>query len=193
MDAGAVNRFLNEYLEAFAACVHGEREIGSLLAYYGVPLIITSDDGVIALTTDSDVVTVIQSQVDGLRGLRYRHTEVLQSQSLASTRRQPCIAQAWPEVMTPARKSTARQSLTSSPTVNQVRGSPCWPHTAARAAGSPQRAGTELETEHPPLPVLGEGFRVGAMLHNHHFASGSRQHPPPKRGPLTVQARSHLQ
>ena|SRR6185503_13065348 len=80
MDAGAVNRFLNEYLEAFAACVRGEREIASLLAYYGVPLIITSDDGVIALTTDSDVVTVIQSQVDGLRGLRYRRTEVLQSQ-----------------------------------------------------------------------------------------------------------------
>ena len=80
MDAGAVNRFLNEYLEAFAACVRGEREIDSLLAYYGVPLIITSDAGVITLTTDSDVVTVIQSQIDGLRGLRYRQTEVLQSQ-----------------------------------------------------------------------------------------------------------------
>ena len=79
MDAATVNRFLNEYLEAFAACVHGEREIGSLLDYYGVPLIITSDDGVIALTTDSDVVTVIQSQIDGLRGLRFRRTEVLQS------------------------------------------------------------------------------------------------------------------
>ena len=80
MDAATVNRFLNEYLEAFAACVRGEREIASLLAYYGVPLIITSDDGVIALTTDSDVVAVIQSQIDGLRGLRYRRTEVLQSE-----------------------------------------------------------------------------------------------------------------
>jgi hypothetical protein len=80
MDAGAVNRFLNEYLEAFAACVRGEQDVASLMAYYGVPLIITSDDGVIALTTDSDIATVIQSQVDGLRGLRYRHTQVLQSQ-----------------------------------------------------------------------------------------------------------------
>ena len=79
MDAATVNRFLNEYLEAFAACVRGEREIASLLDFYGVPLIITSDDGVIALTTDRDVVTVIQSQVDGLRGLRFRRTEVLQS------------------------------------------------------------------------------------------------------------------
>ena len=80
MDAEAVSRFLDEYLEAFAACVRGEQEIAQLLALYGVPLIITSDDGVIALTSDSQVATVIQGQVDGLRALHYRGTRVLASE-----------------------------------------------------------------------------------------------------------------
>ena len=80
MDAKTVSRFLGEYVDAFAACVLGEQEIANLLAFYGVPLIITSDDGVIALTTDNEVATVIQGQVDGLRALRYRGTRVLQAE-----------------------------------------------------------------------------------------------------------------
>jgi hypothetical protein len=80
MDDNAVSRFLDEYLEAFAACVRGERELATLLTFYSVPLIITSDEGVISLTTASDVATVIQGQVDGLRALRYRSTRVLQSE-----------------------------------------------------------------------------------------------------------------
>lgn len=80
VDAKTVGRFLNEYLEAFAGCVLGEQEITKLLAFYGVPLMITSDDGVIALTTDNEVATVIQGQVDGLRALRYRGPRVLQSE-----------------------------------------------------------------------------------------------------------------
>ena len=80
VDAKTVSRFLAEYFEAFAACVRGEREIAALLVCYAVPLVITSDDGVIGLTTDSEVATVIQGQVDGLRALRYRGTTVLQSE-----------------------------------------------------------------------------------------------------------------
>lgn len=80
MDADTVSRFLDEYLEAFASCVLGQQEIDTLLHYYGVPLIITSDDGVIALVTHSEVATVMQGQVDGLRALRYRGTRVIQSE-----------------------------------------------------------------------------------------------------------------
>lgn len=80
MDVKAVSRFLDEYLEAFAACVRGEHDMATLLACYGVPLIITSDDGVIALSTDSEVATVVQGQVDGLRALRYRGARVLASE-----------------------------------------------------------------------------------------------------------------
>jgi uncharacterized NTF2-like protein DUF6841 len=40
-----VSQWFGEYLDAFAACGRGERDTTSLLAYYGVPLVLTTDDG----------------------------------------------------------------------------------------------------------------------------------------------------
>jgi hypothetical protein len=77
LDAGAVGRWFDDYLETFAACVRGEQEMATLLAHYGVPLIITSDDGVIEVMTDDEAAGIIQSLVDGLRGLGFHHIEVL--------------------------------------------------------------------------------------------------------------------
>jgi hypothetical protein len=79
VDASGVSRWFEQYLDAFAACVRGERDMAALLRHYGVPLIVTSDDGVIAVMTDDEAAAVMQSQVDGLRALGYHHTEVLQS------------------------------------------------------------------------------------------------------------------
>lgn len=80
VDADAVGRWFDEYLDTFAACARGDREMAALLAHYGVPLIVTSDDGVTALMTDDEAAAVMQSQVDGLRALGYHHTEVLHSE-----------------------------------------------------------------------------------------------------------------
>jgi hypothetical protein len=80
LDAGAVSRWFDNYFDTFAACARGDREMAALLGYYGVPLIMTSDDGVIALMTDDEAAAVMQSQVDGLRALGYHHTEVLHSE-----------------------------------------------------------------------------------------------------------------
>jgi hypothetical protein len=77
MDAGAVSAWFDDYLETFAACVRGEQEMSTLLAKYGVPLIITSDDGVIEVMTDDEAAAIIQSLVDGLRALGFHHIEVL--------------------------------------------------------------------------------------------------------------------
>ena len=54
--------------------------MAALLSCYGVPLIVTSDDGVIDVMTDDEAAAVMQSQVDGLRALGYHHTEVLHSE-----------------------------------------------------------------------------------------------------------------
>jgi hypothetical protein len=75
-----VNRWFGEYLDAFAACGRGESETASLLDYYGVPLLITTDDGFYALTTDKQVVASIQPQVDGMRAASYSHTEIVDSE-----------------------------------------------------------------------------------------------------------------
>ncbi len=64
MDSSGVSRWFGEYLEAFAACGRGETETASLLAYYGIPLLLTTDDGFFALTSDDQVVEAVQHQVE---------------------------------------------------------------------------------------------------------------------------------
>ena len=77
MDDSDVSRWFGEYLDAFAACGRGERDTASLLAYYGVPLLLTTDDGCLALTSDDQVVAAVEQQVAGMRAAGYDHSEIL--------------------------------------------------------------------------------------------------------------------
>jgi hypothetical protein len=77
VDSDDVSRWFGAYLDAFAACGRGERDTDSLLAYYGVPLLITTDDGFFALMTDEQVIAAIQPQVDGMRAAAYSHSEII--------------------------------------------------------------------------------------------------------------------
>jgi hypothetical protein len=80
MDNSDVGRWFGEYLDVFAACGRGERDTAALLAYYGVPLLVTTDDGLFALTTDDQVVAVVRQQVDGMRAAAYDRSEILDSE-----------------------------------------------------------------------------------------------------------------
>jgi uncharacterized NTF2-like protein DUF6841 len=80
VDRGDVNRWFGEYLDAFAACGRGERDTASLLAYYGVPLLLATDGGFLALTSDDQVVAVLQEQVDGMRAAGYHRSEIRDSE-----------------------------------------------------------------------------------------------------------------
>ena len=80
VDNSDVSRWFGEYLDTFAACGRGESDTASLLAYYGVPLLLTTDDGFFALTSDDQVVAVVQQQVDGMRAAGYGRSEVLDSE-----------------------------------------------------------------------------------------------------------------
>jgi hypothetical protein len=80
VDGSGVSRWFGEYLDAFAACGRGERGTASLLAYYGVPLLITTDGGFFALTSGDQVVAAVQPQVDGMRAAGYHRSEVLGSE-----------------------------------------------------------------------------------------------------------------
>jgi hypothetical protein len=80
MNENDVRKWFGEYLDAFAACGRGDGDAQSLLAYYGVPLLITTDAGLIAMTTEDQVLGVAQQQVDGMRGADYDHTNVLQAE-----------------------------------------------------------------------------------------------------------------
>jgi len=77
VDSDDVSQWFGEYLGAYAACGRGERDTASLLAYYGVPLLVTTDDGFFALTSEDQVVGVMQQQVDGMRAAAYSRSEAL--------------------------------------------------------------------------------------------------------------------
>ena len=81
MDSGDVGRwFAEEYLDAFAACGRGERDAADLLGYYGVPLLLTTDDGFFALTGDDQVVAAARQQVEGMRAAGYDRSEILDAE-----------------------------------------------------------------------------------------------------------------
>ncbi|HTU08466.1 MAG TPA: hypothetical protein VMG13_23165 [Trebonia sp.] len=80
MENSDVSRWFDEYLDAYAACGRGERDTASLLAYYGVPLLVTTDSGFFALTTGDQVVAVVQQQIDGMRAAAYDRSEILHSE-----------------------------------------------------------------------------------------------------------------
>ena len=79
VDAGDVRQWFDQYLAAFAACGRGERETPSLLAYYGVPLLLTTDDGFFALTSEEQVVAAVGPQIDGMRAAGFGSNEVIVS------------------------------------------------------------------------------------------------------------------
>lgn len=80
VDDKDVSRWFGGYLDAFAACGRGESDAVSLLAYYGVPLLLATDEAFLALTSEDRVVAAAQEQIDGMRAADYDHSDVLGSE-----------------------------------------------------------------------------------------------------------------
>lgn len=79
MNGDDVSRWFGEYLDAFAACGRGEGTATSLLAYYGVPLLVATDGGFVALTSEDQVISLAEQQIEGMRAASYDHSDVLDS------------------------------------------------------------------------------------------------------------------
>jgi hypothetical protein len=77
VDGTDVSRWFGEYLDAFAACGRGESDTASLLAYYGVPLLVTTGEGSFTLTSEDQVVAAVRQQVDAMRAAGYHGSEIL--------------------------------------------------------------------------------------------------------------------
>jgi hypothetical protein len=80
MRAAEVESWFGDYLETFAACCRGEAQAGRLLAFYAVPMLLTTDDGLVAMTTDDDVLTMVTQQVERLKAEGYDHSEALETE-----------------------------------------------------------------------------------------------------------------
>jgi hypothetical protein len=77
VDINEVSPWFAKYLDVFQACGRGELDALQLLTYYGVPLIVTTDDRSLALTSKEHVLAMAQQQVDGMRAVSYDHSDVL--------------------------------------------------------------------------------------------------------------------
>lgn len=77
MDSADVSQWFDEYLDAFASCARGERDAASLLDYYGVPIVFTTDAGVFALTSADQVASAVRPQVEELRAAAYDRSEIV--------------------------------------------------------------------------------------------------------------------
>ena len=87
MDDAEVARWVDGYLESFAALGRGEVEdVGRILAHYGVPLILSTDDECLILTDEAQVKAVAQQKFDALQADGYDRSVVLGAESTVLNR-----------------------------------------------------------------------------------------------------------
>jgi hypothetical protein len=80
MEAAALGAWYDDYLRAFEACGRGDGDAASLLAFYAVPLLLTSGEGVMSLATEDEVLAVMARQLETLRADGYARSELLEDE-----------------------------------------------------------------------------------------------------------------
>ena len=84
VDVADIRAWFEEYLGAFAACGRGQSDdLRTLLQYYGVPLLLTSDEAAVTLTSEEEVLNAVRRQVEGMRAAGYDRSETLSSEVFA--------------------------------------------------------------------------------------------------------------
>lgn len=81
MEERDVAEWFDEYMEAYTVCGRGEGDPRALLAYWGVPLLLATDDGFGALSSEEQVLAVIGHQMEGLQSSGFHRIEVLESET----------------------------------------------------------------------------------------------------------------
>lgn len=82
LDLGELRAWFDDYTGAFVACARGDSDdVQTLLDYYGVPLLIATDEASLALTSEDEVLRGVRREVEGLRAAGYDRIETLDSES----------------------------------------------------------------------------------------------------------------
>lgn len=83
VERASVREWFDVYLRVFAACGRGESDdLSVLLQYYGVPLLLSTDQAVLALTTSDEVLGAARQQIEGMRAAHYERSETLESDTV---------------------------------------------------------------------------------------------------------------
>ena len=84
VDVADFRVWFDEYLAAFAACGRGESgDLATFLRYYGVPLVLSTDEAAVALTSEEQVLDALGGQIEGMRAAGYDRSETLDSEVVA--------------------------------------------------------------------------------------------------------------
>ena len=84
MELADIRAWFNEYLAVFAACGRRESDdLRALLQYYGVPLLLTTDEAAVALATEDEILNAVRRQIEGMRAAGYNRSETLSSDLVA--------------------------------------------------------------------------------------------------------------
>jgi uncharacterized NTF2-like protein DUF6841 len=79
-----IRAWFDQYLAAFAACGRGESDdLATLLRYYAVPLVLSTDEAAVALTSKAQVLNALGGQIEGMRAAGYDRSETLDSEVIA--------------------------------------------------------------------------------------------------------------
>ena len=82
MDANDTHEWFAEYARVFEACGRGATEdIGRLMSYYGVPLLLATEATAVALMTEQDVLAAVHDPISGMRAAGYDRSETLDSET----------------------------------------------------------------------------------------------------------------
>ena len=78
MDEMEIDRWFSRYLTEFGAVGRGDvDDVQRLVEFYGVPLLVGTDAGCLALSDEEQVLAFARQQVDGMRSAGYDRSKEL--------------------------------------------------------------------------------------------------------------------
>lgn len=87
MDELDVRRWFDAYLADFVALGRGDvHDVGRVLDYYGVPLLLSTDAGSTVLLDEAQVLGAAQQQIDGMRSAGYDRSDELAAETTVLNR-----------------------------------------------------------------------------------------------------------
>lgn len=82
MDVIEVKRWYDSYVADFAALGRGDsQDVQRVLAYYGVPMLLSTDGATTLLAEESQVIAFAQQQIDGMRCDGYDRSDELDAET----------------------------------------------------------------------------------------------------------------
>jgi uncharacterized NTF2-like protein DUF6841 len=77
MDPTDIRKWFDDYLSAYSGSVRGERDTESMLAYYAVPLLLTSDTQSVVLLNQEQVLGTVRQLIDQLQAAGWDRADMI--------------------------------------------------------------------------------------------------------------------